>query len=261
MLTPLADGLRSHATVSLRAFAVMLGDDMLWRPWGRLHESVQSGKAAFESVFGERLYDYLTHQPEAAAVFNAAITDRARQENAAVLEAYDWLPATIVDVGGGEGSLLLAMLSASPESRGVLFEVPHVAQRGRSLIEAAGFGWKCSVAEGSFFEAVPGGGDLYVARRVLHGWDDEQAAAILHNLRAAMHENSRLLIIESVLAPGNEPSWGKMLDLQQLVLSDGGRERTQAEYETLLNEVGLGIQRVIKTTSATQLIEATPDAR
>ena len=259
-LTPLADGLRSSAKVSLRAFAVMLGEDILWRPWGRLLDAVQSGKAAFETVFGERLYDYLTQHPEAAAIFNAAISDRARQENEAVVKAYDWWPPTIVDIGGGQGSLLAAILASAPASRGILFETPHVTKGGSKLIAAAGLTDRCSVAGGNFFEAVPTGGDLYLMRRVLHGWSDERAKLILLNTRAVMGERSRLVIIEHVLAAGNEPSWGKMLDLQQLVLSDGGRERTLAEYETLFHAAQLSVSRVIKTSSTASLIEVLPVA-
>jgi hypothetical protein len=255
-LTPLADGLRSNAPVSLRAFAVMLGEDMLWRPWGNLHHSVQTGEAAFAHAFGQAIYDYLGTHPEAAAVFDAAISDRARQENGAVVEAYDWWPQLIIDVGGGQGSLLAAILAHSRSSRGLLFETPHVAKGTGKILENAGLGKRCTVEGGDFFESIPKDGDLYILRRVIHGWSDERARLILQRAREAIKERGRLLVIEHVLAPGNAPSWGKMLDLQQLVLSDGGRERSEAEYASLLQSAGFKLSRVIPTSSTASLIES-----
>ena len=259
-LTALADGLRSQAPVSLRAFAIMLGEEMLWRPWGDLHHAVQTGEAAFAHVFGEALYDYLGMHPQAATIFDAAITDRARQENRAVVEAYDWWPDTIVDVGGGQGSLLAEILAQAPNARGVLFETPHVADRAKTMIEEAGLARRCEVIGGDFFQSVPTVGGLYLMRRVMHGWSDESATVILRNCRKAMRQDGRLLIIEHVLAPGNAPSWGKMLDLQQLVLSTGGRERSEAEYANLLAAAGFKLERVIPTSSTASLIEAIPVA-
>ena len=259
-LTPLADGLRSTAPVSLRAFAVMLGDEMLWRPWGELLHAVQTGEAAFPYVFGAGLYDYLSTHPEAAAIFDAAITDRARQENKVVVDAYDWWPDTIVDVGGGQGSLLTAILAHAPNARGVLFETPHVAESAKTMIERAGLATRCSVVGGDFFRSVPARGDLYLMRRVMHGWGDQDAIAILRNCRKAIGQNGRLLIIEHILAPGNAPSWGKMLDVQQLVLTNGGRERSEEEYASLLTAAGFKLRRVILTSSTASLIETFPVA-
>ena len=257
-LTALADGLRSQAPVSLRAFAIMLGEEMLWRPWGELYHAVQTGEAAFAHVFGAELYDYLGTHPAAAAIFDAAITDRARQEDRAVIDAYDWWPETIVDVGGGQGSLLTAILAHVPNARGVLFEMPHVADGAKTMIEKTGFGSRCAVVGGDFFQSVPIGGDLYLMRRVMHGWSDESAIVILRNCRKAMTRHGRLLIVEHVLARGNAPSWGKMLDLQQLVLSTGGRERTEEEFAHLLAAARFKLERVIPTSSTASLIEVVP---
>ena len=257
-LTTLADGLRSRAPISVRAFAIMLGDEMLWRPWGELHHAVQTGESAFAHVFGRGLYDYLGTHPEAAAVFNAAITDRARQENAAVVDAYDWWPDTIIDVGGGQGSLLAAILAHAPNTCGVLFEAPQVIDGAKQMMERTGLARRCAVVSGDFFQSVPAEGDLYLMRRIMHGWSDKKATLILRNCRKAMAQSARLLIIEHVLAPGNEPSWGKVLDLQQLVLSAGGRERSEEEYASLLAAAGFRLERVIATSSTASLIEAIP---
>jgi hypothetical protein len=257
-LTPLADGLRSQAPISLRAFAIMLGEEMLWRPWGELHHAVQTGESAFAHVFGRGLYDYLGTHQDAAAIFDAAITDRARQENGAVVDVYDWWPDTIIDVGGGQGSLLAALLAHAPNARGVVFEAPQVIDGAKQMLERVGLARRCAVVSGDFFQSIPAEGDLYLMRRIMHGWSDEKATIILRNCRKAMARSARLLIIEHVLAPGNEPSWGKMLDLQQLVLSAGGRERSKGEYASLLAATGFRLERVIPTTSTASLIEAIP---
>jgi O-methyltransferase domain/Dimerisation domain len=257
-LSTLADGLRTNAAISLRAFAIMLGEPMLWRPWGELLHSIRTGEAAFAHVFGGGLYDYLGQNPDAAVIFDAAITDRARQENAALIAAYDWWPDTIIDVGGGQGSLLAAILGHAQNARGVLFEAPHVTETAAILIEQAGLTDRCGVVSGDFFEGLPANGNLYLMRRIVHGWSDDRARAILRNCRVAVREDGRLLVVEHVLAAGNAPSWGKLLDVQQLILSAGGRERTEAEYADLLNSAGFRLERIIPTTSTASLIEAMP---
>jgi hypothetical protein len=215
-LTPLAEGLRTDAPGSLRAYAVMLGEDWHWRAWGELLHSVRIGQSAFEHTFGRDVFGYFGEHPEAARVFNAAMTSRTGQENAAVTAAYDWPAGMIVDVGGGQGALLAAILARTPGARGVLFDLPHVVAAAGELIEGAGLTARCELVAGDFFERVPAGGDLYLLKRVIHDWDDGRAAAILRCCRAAMGErgSSRLLVIEHVLPPGNAPSWGKLLDLQ-----------------------------------------------
>jgi O-methyltransferase len=154
-LTPIADSLRTNAAVSLRAFAIMQGEDWNWRAWGYLLRTVQTGEPAFAHVHGINVYQYLREHPEAAAVFDAAITDRARQENAAVVAAYDWPEGTIIDVGGGQGSLLAAILAQTPKASGIVFEVPHVAAAAANLIEVCGLAGRCRSEPGDFFERVP----------------------------------------------------------------------------------------------------------
>ena len=258
-LTATGDGLRTRAPVSLRAYAVMLGEDWMWRALGDLLHTVRTGEPAFAHVNGVPLYRYLGDHAEAAAVFDAAITDRARQENPAIVSAYDWPDGTIVDVGGGQGSLLAAVLARNANARGIVFEMPHVAAAAAKLIDEAGLGSRCEARAGDFFEHVPEGGDLYLLRRVLHGQDDERAVAILRNCRAAMDSLGRILVIEHVLGSSDVPTWGGMLDLQMLVLSAGGRERDEAEYRALFTAAGLRLHRFIPTACSTSLIEAAPD--
>jgi hypothetical protein len=257
-LTPLASCLRTDSTDSLGAFAIMLGEDWHLRAVGDLYHSVKTGEPAFAHVFGMPLYSYLGQNPDASAVFDAAISSRARQENAATAAAYDWPDGTIVDVGGGQGALLAAILAQRPNARGVLFELPHVAESARTFLATTGLAERCQCVAGNAFETVPSGGDLYVLRRVLHGQADERCATILRNCRTAMTPRSRLLVIEHVLEPGNTPSWGKMLDLQMLILSAGGRERNEDEFRGLLASSGLKLDRVVPTGTVTSLMEAWP---
>jgi hypothetical protein len=257
-LTPLASCLRTDVTGSLNAFAIMLGEDWHLRAVGDLYHSVRTGEPAFAHVFGLPLYSYLGQNPAASAVFDAAITSRAQQENAATTAAYDWPDGTIVDVGGGQGALLAAILAQRQNARGVLFELPHVAENARTFLASANLTERCRCVAGNAFETVPADGDLYVLRRVLHGQDDDHCATILRNCRAAMGPQSRLLVIEHVLEPGNALSWGKMLDVQMLILSAGGRERNESEFRRLLASAGLTLDRIISTETVTSLIEASP---
>jgi hypothetical protein len=256
-LTSLAEGLRTNAPGSLRAYAIMMGEDWHWRAWGELLNAVRTGQPAFEHVFGCHMFSYFGEHPEAARVFDAAMTSRTGQETAAVIAAYEWpASATIVDVGGGQGALLAAILARNPDVHGVLFDMPHVIAAARGLIEEAGLADRCELAAGDFFERVPAGGDLYLLKRVVHDWDDERASAILRSCRAAMGDRSRLLVIEHILPPGNAPSWGKLLDLQMLVLTPGGRERDEAGFRALLASTGLRLERIIPAGPTASLIEA-----
>ena len=257
-LTPVAEGLRSAVSGSLRAYAAMLGEDWIWRAWGELSYSVRTGGCAFERVFGTDVFSYLADHPGPARSFDAAMTSRTGQEAAAVTAAYPWpSTGTIVDVGGGHGALLASILARCPGARGVLFDLPHVIAAARGgPADAAGLRTRCELVAGSFFESVPAGGDLYLLKRVIHDWDDERAVAILRNCRAAMHGAARLLVVDHVLSPGNEPSLGKWLDLQMLVLTPGGRERDEVRFRALLEAAGLRLERTLPAGPTASLVEA-----
>jgi hypothetical protein len=258
-LTPLAGPLRASADDSIRAYAVMTGERWVWQSVGALEHSLTSGTAAFDHVFGAPLFDYYAAHPDAARVSAEGLKSVGRGQDAAVVAAYDFTDAsTVVDVGGGEGGLLAAILAATPHARGVLLDLPHVAAMARQSIEAAGLASRCRVEAGDFFREVPALGDVYLLRKVLHDWDDDGALGILRTCRSAMKEGSRLLVAETVVPAGNAAAYAKLLDLLMLVYA-GGRERTEPEYRDLLRSTGFSVKRIVPTTSAISIMEATPD--
>ena len=254
-LTPQAAPLRRDAPDSIRAYILLVGEAWYSGPSEHLLHSVQTGRPAFERVHGADFFTFLARDPAAAAVFDAAMTSRSAQENAAIAAAYDFAGlGTLIDVGGGHGSCLGAILRANLGLRGVLFDRPQVVTEARPQLEAAGLGGRCEVVAGDFFESLPAGGDAYMLKRVLHDWDDERAGAILRNCHRAMPAHGRLLVIELVLPPGNAPSLGKLFD--PLMLVDlGGRERTEADYQTLLAGAGFELTVVTPTPSLVSVVE------
>ena len=187
------------------------------------------------------------------------MTSRSSQENAAIVAAYDFAAAhMVVDVGGGQGTLLASILHAHPKARGVLFDLPHVIASARTRMESTGQAARWECVAGDFFTGVPTGGDLYLLKKVIHDWDDERAQRILTNCRTAMSDTGRLLLMEPLIPPGNEASFNKLLDLLMLVWNAGGRERTEREHQSLLASAGFRLSRVIPTRSGLSILEAVP---
>src|SRR5262249_27474001 len=197
--------------------------------------------------------------PRAAALFEAGLTSRTRLENRVVLASYNFQGArTTVDIGGGQGTLLVAILEAHPTMRGILFELPEVAAGARRRLEDAGLAQRCAVIAGDFFHAVPEGGDLYLLSKVLHNWDDARAAAVLRSCSRAMAGRGKLLLIERVIGVSSDAFAAKLFDLNMLVMHPGGRERTAEEYSALLAAAGFVLTRVIATESPVAIVESTP---
>ena len=237
--------------------AIFMGTPAVWSAWGALGDAVLDGQAAFRHAHGMGLFGYLPAHPNEMAAFQALMSAQSRLQIPAVLAAYDFTPArTIVDVGGGQGALLAALLAANPAARGVLFDQPDVvAGSGPALAPVAP---RCQVVPGDFFDLVPDGGDTYVLKLVLHDWDDARAARILGNIRNAIIPGGRLIIIEAVMPPGDDYHHAKFLDVNMLVLSEGGRERTEEEYRTLLDGAGFTLTRVVPTAAPLSVVEAIP---
>ena len=254
-LTPLAEPLQSDVEGSKRALALMSGDEQ-FRAWAEIEHSIKTGQIAFDHVFGQPIFDYLSQNPDKARIFDAAMTGIHGRETADVLEAYDFsgIPM-LVDIGGGNGMNIAALLQRYPEMKGQLFDLPHVVERAEERIVAEGVADRCQIVGGDFFEAVPSDADAYFMRHIIHDWDDEKALTILRNCHAAMPQDGKLLIVESVIPAGNEPFGGKLLDLVMLLIP-GGKERTEQEYRALLDQAGFELTRIVPTETELSVIEA-----
>jgi hypothetical protein len=228
-LTPLGRSL-CPGTHSAAESAIFMGSPAVWSAWGALGDAVFDGHAAFRHAHGTGIFDYLPEHPEELVAFQALMSAQSRLQIPAVLAAYDFTSAhTIVDVGGGQGALLAALLAANPTARGVLFDRSDVVADSGPVLAAVAP--RCEIVAGDFFNTVPAGADTYVLKLVLHDWDDVRAARILHNVRDTIMPDGRLIIIETVMPPDNEYHHAKFLDMNMLVLSEGGRERPKRNIE------------------------------
>jgi hypothetical protein len=253
--TPLSAALQSGAPESKRALAIMMGEEH-YRAWGGLLGSVETGKPAFELLYGMPIFDFLAGHPEQAAIFDEAMTGIHGQEAAAILDAYDFTGIErLVDIGGGNGSQLVAILERYPQLQGTLFDLPGVVDRANARIQAAGLAQRVHLVAGDFFHSVPPGADAYLLRHIIHDWDDSKAISILQNIHEALTDDGRVLVVESIIPRGNEPSFAKLLDLTMLVIP-GGLERTKAEYELLFGRAGFRLAHVTPTSQEISIIEA-----
>lgn len=254
-LTPTAELLRTNVPGSLHAMVVWMNEPFHWRVYEETLEAVKTGKLAFEQVFGMEPFPYFVENPDVAKIFDNAMTSFSLMSAPAVTAAYDFSSIKkIVDVAGGHGLLISSILKANPDLRGVLFDMPTVIEGAGPLIEEAGVAARCEKVAGDFFESVPAGGDAYIMKHIIHDWDDERSLAILRNCHRAMTEGGKLLLVEVVLPPGNEPSFGKIMDIEMMLLP-GGTERTEAEYKELFAKAGFQLTRVVPTASPVSLIE------
>lgn len=243
-LTALGEPLRSDVPDSLAGWAAFIGRPYYWQAWAALLHSVRTGENAFRQVHGTDVWTYRASRPDESAIFDRAMTSLSRRANAALLAAYDFGRfRTVVDVGGGNGALLAAVLAAHPAVQGVLFDQPHVVAGAAALLERAGVAGRCRSVGGSFFESVPEGADAYVLRAVLHDWDDASCGRILETVRRALGPGGRVLIVERVIEAPNQGRDAKLSDLNMLV-GPGGRERTRDEFAALLASSGLRLEHV-----------------
>lgn len=259
-LTEMGQLLRSGVPGSQRAMAIMAGEEH-YHAWGELLFSLQTGTPGFNKVFGQPIFEYLSKHPAQAAVFDAAMVSIHGRETAATLDAYDFSSInTLADIGGGNGSVLAAALGKYPNMRGILFDLPGVLSRAAPQLAKAGLSSRCHLVAGNFFESVPAGADAYLMRHIIHDWNETQCRTILANIHHAMPDQGRLLVIESVIPPGNEPFFGKLLDLNMLVIP-GGRERTREEYQHLFADAGFQLTQVVPTATEVSILEGRKLAR
>ena len=257
-LTPMGEYLRTGVRGSLRGIADLTCSDWSWRPWSKMLETVRTGRAAFDSVFGESVFDYLGKHPDESAVFNEGMTGFTSNVAPAVAEAYDFSAfKTVVYVGGGHGVLLSTILQAYAGVNGIVFDSPDVVAGAEEAIRKAGLTGRCRAVGGDFFQGVPAGGDAYLMKHIIHDWPDDKATTILRRCREGVNAGGKLLLVEMVIAPADAPDLGKLIDLEMLAIA-GGRERTEVEYRQLLAGAGWRLTRVVPTAGAVSVVEGVP---
>jgi hypothetical protein len=257
-LAPLGRALTSDAEHSRNAWAKFVAGPPLWAAWGQLLHSVRTGETGFGRVHGQDVWGFRADNPEESALFDLAMRENSRAIAHEILSAYDFTQLDhIVDVGGGNGTLVAGLLAACQQATGTLLDLAHVVAGATEVLEQAGVRQRCKVHAGSFFDGVPAGGDVYVLKSILHDWDDPEAHTILHNCREAMHRCARLLVVERMLAPPNQGAEGKLSDLNMLV-NAGGRERTSEEFIALLAAAGFTLRATTHLANSRFIIEATP---
>lgn len=253
-LAPLGEWLRSDTDASLRPWTLLSA--RLYRAWGDFLGGIESGRGGLGSGHGKRRWERLGQSPEEARIFHDAMGANATWVARAVLDAYDFSAfGRIVDVGGGNGTLVASILSAYPGAQGVVFDLPEAVGDAGARLQIAGLAARCQLRAGSFFDLVPPGGDAYLLSRVLHDWDDHHATQILQSTRRAMTPGATLLIVERLLN-ADSPSVEATLSDLNMLLMNGGCERTSAEFDVLLTAAGFSLARVVATQTPIQILEA-----
>jgi len=248
-----ADGelLISDRPDSLRPMVLWLDDKFHFDIYPELPYAVKTGQTVVEKLFGESCFGYFEKNPEESKVFNDAMTGFSRMFLPAILDAYDFSylnGKTLVDVGGGHGSLITSILKKYPEIHGAVADLGHVVAGAPEMIRSAGVESRCTTHSCDFFESVPPA-DAYIMKHIIHDWNDEKATTILRNCARAGRGKTRVLLAESVVAPGNAPHFAKWLDLEMLLLP-GGKERTEADFAKLFEGAGFKLTRVVPTKGA-----------
>jgi hypothetical protein len=256
-LTPVGELLKSGPGSS-RPMAIFLGEPYHSKAHADLYESVRTGQPAFERVHGMNAFEFFTKEPAAAKTFDEAMTSNTAGQSAAVVASYDFSGiGTLVDVAGGQGALLAAILDKNPSIKGVLFDMPHVVPAATASFAKRGLAARTQVVPGDFFESVPAG-DAYIMKHIIHDWDDERCVKILSSCRRALTGKGKVLVVDCVIPPGNDPHFGKLLDLEMLLMTSGGKERTEAEFRALFEKAGLTLSRVVPTPAGVSIVEGRP---
>lgn len=257
-LTPMASALRDDAPDSMRGIALLMGHPLLSEDWGYLLTSVRTGEPSLPALRGMGAFEFLMANPEYGAAFMQGMGSLSAPETDPVVAAYDFSPfRTIVDLGGGRGALLAGILNRASGSTGILFDQPHATANAAGVLKAAGVADRCTIENGSYFEAVPAGGDAYLLKHTLHDFSEPQIRAVLKNVRKAISPGGSLFVIEYVLPGGNARHIGNVIDMWLLLLL-GAKERTAGQYAELLASEGFKLTSIIPTNSPVSIIQAEP---
>lgn len=255
-LTSLGQTLRSDAPNSVRAYTLMVQEEN-YQCWGDIMEAVRTGEPSFIKLFGASRYEFLDANPQVAAIYQRAMADLERADNPAIVDVIDFAGVeTVVDVGGGHGALLSAILDRYNRLSGVLFDLAPGIEAARA--GAGGPLPRCKLVVGDFFEEVPAGGDVYLLKQVLHCWSDDECVTILRHCGNALTGGGRVLVIDRVIGMPNDPSPAALQDLNMLVTC-GGRERTEVEFSGLFERAGLHLTSVLSTPAIYKILEAVAD--
>jgi len=255
--TPMSETLRADHPESTRELTIWLNEPDHWAVYAEMMYSVKSGEPAWDKVHGEPVFETLFNKNrELGEIFNRAMTSYSNLTIPAIVNAYDFSGSIkIADIAGGYGHLLGAILKANPEANGVLFEIPQVLEGAPEMMKSYGVSDRVELVTGDFTKEIPVEADLYLLKHIIHDWYDEKNVGILSNIRRSMPHTARVLIIDAVIPEGNEPHFGKVIDLEMLV-SPGGMERTASEFDALLTRAGFRMKRIIPTASPVAIIEA-----
>jgi hypothetical protein len=255
--TPMSDALRNDVSYSMRGFARMANRPWTIGAWTNLERSVRTGISAFEEAYGMSVFDHLTQHPMEMQIVAQAMSSFSAQIGAAVADAYDFSEIqTLADVGGSHAMVLALILARNPAMRGILFDLPDVIEGSSDFLKSCGLHQRIELKGGNFFESVPEGADAYLLKHVLHDWSDENCLRILKNIHAVAKPATKVLLVEFILNDSDEPQFAKVSDLEMLVISPDGRERTQADWQNLLRAGGFQITSTLPTNSSVFVIEA-----
>jgi hypothetical protein len=262
-LTPVGQHLRTDVPVSMRSSVMLFAGPIVIDAWKDLEYCVRTGEPAFRKNSSDAdPFEAFARDPEAAARFDAAMAAMAPITAAAVAAAYDFSAfRSVVDVGGGNGAILIGILNANPQLRGIVFDQPPTAERAKEKIASAGLSSRCDAVGGDFFKEVPAGADAYVLKHVIHDWNDEKAADILRSCHRAMDRGAKLLIVEGVYPPridGSIESRGAAANDVNMLVATGGRQRSEAEFQSVLASAGFRLTRIVPTQARVSLIESVP---
>ena len=257
-LNPISERLREETPGSLKHMFIAETDGVHWRSWEKVVDAVRTGLPRPKPVFGMPAFDYYAEHKDEGEQFGRAMANVSGFASKAVLEAYDFGGLkTIMDVGGGNGSMVRAILEKYPEARGIVADLPYIAAQANDAIREAGLAERCRFEPTDFFQSVPKGADGHLLKFVLHDWNDEECATILRNCRAAIAPGGRLMVLEVVVPEDPGFDFSHVMDLNMLVMT-GGMERTAGEYEALLARGGFRLKRIVSNESPFSVIEGEP---